>query len=135
MARKNTRKKRKKQQQMNGYIFPVPFAGIVVVASALALGYVWLGCQCEALGDEIKNSEACGIELNKKLLNAEYRWVRTKSPQSLEIALQRHGLKMDWPRAGQIVRLEHVVLPRGYDDGALADDMRIAKVSRNVMHE
>ncbi len=135
MARKNVRRKRKKQQKMNGYIFPVPFAGIVVVASALALGYVWLGCQCEALGDEIKMIEARGLELNKKFLNAEYRWVRTKSPQSLEIALQRHGLNMDWPRAGQIVRLERVELPRGYGEQEMVDGMRIAKVSRNVMHE
>ncbi len=134
MARKNVRKKRKKQQ-MNGYIFPVPFAGIVVVASALALGYVWLGCQCEALGDEIAAIEARGVELNKKLLNAEYRWVRTKSPQSLEIALQRHGLDMDWPRANQVVRLECVELPRGLDDRTLAGEMRMAKVSRNLMHE
>ncbi|MBL7077315.1 MAG: hypothetical protein ISS31_07575 [Kiritimatiellae bacterium] len=135
MARKNVRKKRKKQQQMNGYIFPVPFAGIVVVASALALGYVWLGCQCEAMGDEIKAVEARSVDLNKKLLNAEYRWVRMKSPQSLEIALQRHGLKMDWPRAGQLVRLERREQPRGYNDHALAGEMKIAKVSRNVMHE
>ncbi|MDP6491474.1 MAG: hypothetical protein QGH42_07075 [Kiritimatiellia bacterium] len=135
MARKNVRKKRKKQQKMNGYIFPVPFAGIVVVASALALGYVWLGCQCEALGDEIAGIETRGIDLNKKLLNAEYRWVRTKSPQSLEIALQRHGLNMDWPRANQVVRLERAELPRGLDDRALPGDIRIAKVSRNVMHE
>jgi hypothetical protein len=135
MARKNTRKKRKKQQQMNGYIFPVPFAGIVVVASALALGYVWLGCQCEALGDEIKAIEARGVELNKKFLTAEYRWVRTKSPQSLEIALERHGLDMDWPRAGQVVRLERIGAPRGHGDHDLAGGMRIAKVSRNVLHE
>ncbi len=135
MARKNTRKKRKKQQQMNGYIFPVPFAGIVVVASALALGYVWLGCQCEALGDEIKTIEARGLDLNKKMMTAEYRWVRTKSPRSLEIALQRHGIKMDWPRAGQVVRLERVALPRSYGDHDMAGAMRIAKVSRNVMHE
>ncbi len=135
MARKNTRKKRKKQQQMNGYIFPVPFAGIVVVASALALGYVWLGCQCEALGDEIKTTETRGVDLKKKLLNAEYRWVRTKSPQSLEIAMQRHGLKMDWPRVGQVVRLDKVARPRTFDSRELAGGMRIAKVSRNVMHE
>ncbi len=135
MARKNTRKKRKKQQQMNGYIFPVPFAGIVVLASALALGYVWLGCQCEALGDEIKLLESRGVDLSKKLLNAEYRWVRTKSPQSLEIALQRHGLKMDWPRAGQIVRLNRADLPRGIDGRDLAGGVKIARVSRNQMHE
>ena len=62
------------------------------MASALALGYVWLGCQCEALGDEIKGMEAARVDLNKKQLTAEYRWVRTKSPRSMEIALQRHGL-------------------------------------------
>ena len=135
MARKNVRKKRKKQQQMNGYIFPVPFAGIVVVASALALGYVWLGYQCEALGDEIKAVEARGVELNKKLLNAEYRWVRMKSPQSLEIALQRHGLKMDWPRAGQVVRLDRRELPPTRDGQGRSGEMKIARVSRNMMHE
>lgn len=135
MARKNSRKKRKRQQQMNGYIFPVPFAGIVVVASALALGYVWLGCQCEAIGDEIKTFEARGTELRKQLLSVEYRWARTKSPQSLDIALQRHGLKMDWPRADQLVRLERSGLPGGDHDPLAADRVRVAGLSRNVLHE
>lgn len=133
MARRNTRKKRKKQ--VNGFIFPVPFAGIVVMASALALGYVWLGCQCEALGDEIKTIEAARVELNKKHLTAEYRWVRTKSPRSMEIALQRHGINMDWPRAGQIVRLKHKAVLRGLEDGVLAGGLRVAQVDRAVRHE
>lgn len=135
MARKNSRKKRKKQQQINGFAFPVPFAGIVVVAAALALGYVWLGCQCEALGDEIKVVELERADLNKKYLNAEYRWVRTKSPRSMEIALQRHGLDMDWPRAGQIVRLKRGVTPRGPGRDELSGGLRVAQVKRNVLHE
>jgi hypothetical protein len=135
MARKNSRKKRKKRQQVNGFAFPVPFAGIVVVAAALALGYVWLGCQCEALGDEIKVVESARVELNTKYLNAEYRWVRTKSPRSMEIALQRHGLDMDWPRVGQIVRLKRGATPRGLDRGELSGGVRVAQVKRNVLHE
>jgi hypothetical protein len=133
MARKNTRKKRKKQ--LNGFIFPVPFAGVVVMASALALGYVWLGCQCEALGDEIKAIESAGVELNKKQLTAEYRWVRTKSPRSMEIALQRHGIKMDWPRAGQVVRLDRGAVSRDLEHDTLAGGVRVARLNRSVLHE
>lgn len=133
MARKNTRKRRK--QQLNGFIFPLPFAGVVVMASALALGYVWLGCQCEALGDEIKTLEAESVELNKKQLTAEYHWVRTKSPRSMEIALQRHGINMDWPRAGQVVRLERGSISRGPDSDALTGGVRMARVNRLLLHE
>lgn len=135
MARRNTRKKRKQKQRVNGFIFPVPFAGIVVVASALALGYVWLGCQCEALGDEIRLIESEGVELAKKHQMAEYRWVRTKSPRSMEIALERHGINMDWPRVGQIVRLNRAEAPHGVMDDVMAGGVRVAQLRQNMLHE
>jgi len=96
---------------------------------------VWLGCQCEALGDDIKDIEAEGVQLNKKKMTAEYRWVRTKSPRSMEIALQRHGIDMDWPRVGQVVRLERGASARSLESDALAGGVRVARVNRPLLHE
>jgi hypothetical protein len=98
-------RRNRKKMTMDGFIFPVPFAGLVVVISALALGYVWLGCRCEALGKELKRLETEKAELSKRWLNEEYNWTRMKSPQSIERALARHGIAMTWPRPEQIVRL------------------------------
>jgi len=99
MARRN-RKKR-----MDGFMFPVPFAGFVVAASTLALGYVWLGCRCDSLGSDIRELEKESIALNKAYLNEEYRWTRIKSPRNIERALAAHGIQMTWPRRDQVVRL------------------------------
>lgn len=128
MARRNRKKKK-----VDGYLVPVPFAGVVILASALALGYVWLGCQCESMGEEIKALETTQSQLGKRYLNAEYRWVRTKSPRSLEIALQRYGISMDWPQVGQVVQIDGPV-PAG-TDAELRNGIRVAQVSRTMLHE
>jgi hypothetical protein len=99
-----TRSNRKKIK-VNGFTFPVPFAGLVVVIAALAMGYVWLGVRCEALGKDLKKIELEKAELNKRCLNEEYNWTRMKSPQNLDKALARFGIVMTWPRPDQIVRL------------------------------
>ena len=128
MARKN-----RKKQRVDGFLIPVPFAGAVVAASALALTYVWLGCQCETLGQEIKQIEEQKTELARQRLNAEYRWARTKSPRSLEIALERHGIQMDWPQAGQVVRLSDQAVR---DRQPLADaGMTLAQLRRSRLNE
>ena len=128
MARKNRKKKR-----VDGFLIPMPFAGAVVAASALALVYVWLGCSCEAVGEEIKQLEAQQAELARQRLNAEYRWARTKSPRSLEIALERHGIEMDWPAAGQVVWLTDVGTTQG--GSAPADGIKLAQLRRKQTHE
>ena len=127
MARRNRKKK------VNGYIFPVPFAGLVVMVSALALTYVWLGCQCEAVGQEIKAIEEKGKELNKEFLNASYRWTRTKSPRNLETALAQHQIHMDWPQVSQVVRLGS---PADGAERERLDGVKVAQVrSRTVRNE
>ena len=125
----------RKKRNVNGFIFPVPFAGAVVMASGLALGYVWLGCQCEQLGREIKTLEAEHGDLQKRYMNSEYRWARIKSLRSLEIALQKHNLCMDWPRRDQVVRLPDRPLTDDRDQSLIQGGTRLAKLKRIVMHD
>jgi hypothetical protein len=101
-------KKKKNRKRVDGFVFPVPFAGALIVVATLALAYVWMGCRCEALGREIKGLEGDKTVLYKKCLNEEYRWTQMKSPRNLERVLAKHRIKMVWPRPAQIVRLRGI---------------------------
>lgn len=99
------RKRNKKRKVVNSFAVPVPFAGVVVMICVLGLSYIWLVGRCEAVGRDLKKLEKEYRALEKQYLNEEFRWVRMKSPENIEKALKRHGIKMDWPRRDQIVRL------------------------------
>lgn len=98
-------KKKKNRKRVDGFVFPVPFAGALIVIATLALAYVWMGSRCETLGREIKGLEREKSVLYKKYLNEEYRWTQMKAPRNLERVLTRHRIAMVWPRSSQIVRL------------------------------
>ena len=120
---------------VNGFIFPIPYAGFAVLISTLALGYVWLGYRCEFLGSEIKTLEFEKTFLNKKYLYEECKWIRMKSPLNIERVLKEHNIIMIWPRMDQVVRI--------YDSGAFpdisierADDvLAYAKPKRVIMND
>ena len=97
--------RRNKKKRLHGFVFPVPIAGILVVIAALGLTYVYLGCRCETLGQEIKSLEKEQAELGRKYVNAEFRWAKIKSPQSLEAALAARHIAMTWPRSDQVIWL------------------------------
>ena len=59
-----------------------------------------------AIGEEIKVLEAQQQELNKIRMNEDYKWSQVKSPRNLLAALNKHDLKMDWPRRDQIVYVD-----------------------------
>lgn len=98
MARRN-----KKKHRQNGIILPIPFGGIVVLLSSLAIGYVWMDCRCGAIGAEIKQFEKDRSALHKTHLNEQCRWAKLKSPRSIEAALREHRIAMSLPRRDQIV--------------------------------
>ena len=130
MVRRNRKKKKS-----NGFIFPVPFAGVVVLVSTLALGYVWLGCRCECLGRELKVLETEKTTLMKRYLNEKSRWTRMKSPGNMEKALIRHKIVMTWPRRDQVVRFyETGMVHPGFDEAA-QDALKYARLERVVMNE
>jgi hypothetical protein len=130
MARRNKKRKRKQ-----GFLFPVPFAGVVVMASSLALAYVWLGCRCQALGRELKALENEHAELAKQYANEMYRWARKKAPANIERALARHRIAMVWPHRSRVVRLGREDIEIEDFKPATPDDRKYAKLQRVVRHE
>jgi hypothetical protein len=128
-------RRNRKKRKLNGFMVPVHFAVVVVLVSAIALGYLWLGCRCDSLGKDIKLLEARKAELEKKYQNEEYKWMRMKSPCSIEEALTKFGIAMTWPGKEQVVRLS--------DRECLGSDspdraqyvLKYASIGRNVLNE
>lgn len=136
MTRRNKKKKGK-----DGFIFPVPFTGAVVVLSALALGYVWLGCRCESLGRELKALEIEKAVLSREYLNEQYNWARMKAPGNIEKALAKHNIIMTWPRGDQVIWLYDTgilhdqVAEAGLRRAQIEDVMKLARLERVIMNE
>ena len=101
MARKNRKKTR-----ADGFVFPAPFAGVLVLISTLALAYVWLCGRCETLGEELQALERKSGELRESFVKEQYRWTKLKSPRNLERTLAALKIPMQWPRREQVVHLE-----------------------------
>ncbi|NQT91520.1 MAG: hypothetical protein HQ559_02075 [Lentisphaerae bacterium] len=101
MARKNRKKTR-----TDGFVFPAPFAGVLVLISTLALAYVWLCGRCETLGEELGALEKKGEELGESFVKEQYKWTRLKSPRNLERRLAALDIQMQWPSREQVVHLE-----------------------------
>jgi hypothetical protein len=121
--------RRNRKKRLHGSAFPVPFAGVAVAFVALALTYVWLGSRCDRLGQEIKTLETERVELNKKYMNAEFRWASLKSPQSLETALAAHQISMDWPSHEQVVLMTGAVRGRAPQVASTREAPALARVN------
>ena len=129
-----TRKNRKKRK-LNASMVPRPFAGVVALVVVFALGYVWIGSRCEALGRELKSLENERQVLHKQYLIEESKWIRMKSPQELQKALERHNIIMTWPKNDQVIRLSDVNLfdvPLPSEDD---DTIQYARLERIILNE
>ncbi len=100
----------------------------------IGMGYLGIKARCEQLGSEIKKLEsACEIN-QRRLDNEESKWAGLMTPRMIEDALTRHGLKLNWPRRGQVVRI--------YDSRAsdlalvdMRDAIRFAELERVALNE
>jgi hypothetical protein len=102
------RGKPNRKETTEGFALPVPLSGLIVLAVSVILGYVWIDCKCDALGEEIRRLETDLVELKKELNVEEYKWSTLKAPKCLELVLKRHKLPMGWARRDQNVRLTRV---------------------------
>ena len=128
-------KKNRKKRKLNALMMPAPLAGLIVLLVAFALGYIWLGCRCEALGRELKGLETERDALRKQHLNEEFKWSRMKSPREIEKALEMHHIVMTWPSNEQVIRLsDSNVLdePVSKEDD---DALQFARLERMILHE
>jgi len=126
---------RKNRKKKNGFVFPAPFASLIVLGAALALVYIWLSCRCDALGRDIKAFEIERTTLHKQLLNEEYRWTRMKSPENMERALARLGIAMGWPRRNQVVYLYDAPEPIELLAGGGENALTYVRRDRTVMND
>ncbi len=99
------RRKENKKRKNDGFIFPVPFASILFLVGLLALAYLWVCGQSEALGKRIKILEVQKTEIRERRYNEECKWAYLKSPRNIERALRRYGLVMTWPDKDRVVEL------------------------------
>ena len=95
----------RKHMKVDGFLFPAPVTTVVAVLSAVALAYIWLGCQCESVGRKIKALEADRMALKQQLSNEQAKWAEMKSIENIDRMLARHALAMQAPRPGQVIRL------------------------------
>ena len=130
-------RKNRKKRKLDGSILPMPMplAGLVALLCAFALGYVWLGCRCEALGRELKTLENERDALHKQYLNEEYKWIRMKSPREIEKALERHNIIMTWPSNDQVIRLSDMNLFEERLPEESDDTFQFARLERKIMNE
>ncbi len=129
MARQN----RKKRSPNQSILFPAPLMSVIVLLSAAALAYIWIGCQCEAVGKTIKALESEQMVLRQQLSNEQGKWAEMRSVTNLERTLARNALAMTPPRPGQIVRLRGRFYEGWFDGGAEA--ARVARVDRPAMYD
>lgn len=133
---RKTRRKRNRKQRVDGYMFPVPLATLLVFAAVAALAYLWILSRCEIIGNEIKQLEAEQAVLIEKVLNEDLKWTRLRSPQNLERILARNGVRMGWPSQRQVVVLARSTWQGlGEGDVAMISENRYAGVSRTMQHE
>lgn len=133
-----SRRKRNRKKRVDGYLFPVPFASLLVVVGLAALAYLWMLSRCEAIGTDIKQLERVQAKLTERYLNEELKWTRMRSPQNLERILARNGVNMDWPKGQQVVLMADAGIWTQQHELAgdmLGDAAQYAGVSRMERHE
>jgi hypothetical protein len=108
-------------------IVPIRLAILIVLAPALCLGYLSLDSKCETMGKELKALDREIVDLNRKCLNEELRWMSMKSPGEIDKALRRWHLTMTWPDEQQIVRVS-----RSDMNDALEPGRRMQRITQYV---
>ena len=82
----------------------IAFLGVTIILNVLS------SSSCDQLMNEKGGKEREVERLKDEYRRASTRWEEMKTPEKLERALFKHGLKMSVPRADQCIRLR--------DDGA-----------------
>lgn len=120
-----------KKRTGGGYV-PGPFAVVVIVVSAAAIGYLWLDVRCETVGRELKRLESRMFEAERQYANEQYLWTQTRSPASVERALRRHNIAMTWPENSRVVHLTVSELDPGLSAGNAGANGEYARVARKA---
>ena len=86
-------------------VFPTVLAVVLLGATTTALGYLWLCGRCEDMGRRIKALEQEKTQIERRVVNEEYKWSNMTSPQNMQRLLEAHGLTMTWPLEKNVIRI------------------------------
>ncbi len=116
MAQNRRKHKVKARTRLPGAHASIPgsLGGVLVLAAALAFGYLYVGGRCEAFNNRIAELEKIQERLRREIVNEEYKWARLKSPENMGKLLRDHGLEMIWPSEDSVVRLHRNPPPHLY---------------------
>jgi hypothetical protein len=101
MAR--NRRRRPRIHRVHAWVRRLGLAIVCLVSVAVA--YIWMGIKCTKYGEEIRRLEIQSAEQDNERVREEFKWNAMKSAEQLDGILLRHGLQMDYPSAGQVIRL------------------------------
>ena len=82
------------------------FGVIVVVAVAMIILHQLASSSCTQLMKSIGEKERELARLEEARTRESLRWEEMKTPEKIEMALLRHGLKMSIPRPDQFVHMK-----------------------------
>jgi hypothetical protein len=132
-------RRKKNRKKMDGFVFPTPIAGLIVIGAIFGIAYLWLGSCAEALGGQIKELESEHAKLQKRFQNEQYKWTRLKAPRNIEESLAKYGIAMVWPRRDQIVWLADARLADGENlpprRTSVVQPERLVRLIRSPQHE
>lgn len=100
-------RRRKKNRKLDERGFRVPPV-VYVLGVLLAVGafvMLHLNMRCDKVGTQIKDLERRHADLEKSLLNEQYKWANLTDPRRIEALLQQYQINMTWPEERNIVRL------------------------------
>ena len=126
---------RRNRKRIDGFVFPAPFVSIVIVATVLALVWVWLDCRRESLGQSLRVLQKQKADLNDEYAREKSKWMRMKAPHNLERALRRCRVSMKHPQAGQVVRIAALSVVTEQQLPDWDRPPRYAQLERAVMNE
>lgn len=99
--------RRKKNRKLDERGFRVPpilyVLGILLIVGAFVM--LHLNLRCEKIGAQIKALEKRHADLEKSLVNEQYKWANLTDPRRIEALLQQYQINMTWPEERNIVRL------------------------------
>lgn len=79
---------------------------ILALGAGILLGYLKLGRVNDEIGRSIKELEKSRQDLDRRVVNEEFKWAAATSPENIQLLLQRHGLVMSLPAEKFVARVK-----------------------------
>jgi hypothetical protein len=106
---KNFRRQNVRTKRMNVNSKAPPgilFIPILIVASAVLIGYLNLSRRNDDIGRSIKDLEKQRQDLDRRVVNEEFKWANATSPENIQRLLQKHNLLMQLPGEKFVARVK-----------------------------